>query len=361
MSSAVQHNVHGLHSPATLRRALEATSRYYLDDAQLDRVWLALRLGKPLLVEGEAGCGKTELARALPRVLGTELIRVTCGAHTRIEDLFFHSDRERPPGTAITPGALWRAIRRPDRSLVLIDELDKAPVTLDHALLEWLEEFKFSDPLLGAIEPLSRPYVVLTSNTTRPLSEQLRDRCVFLYFEYPAPEREAEILRSKSGTEGVLATQVAYLCRAFREIGFKSPPSIREALDMIEACKTLGITLLTETSLSWLLPLAVKRRDDAVRAEKHLPVLYARAVEIAEEHAVRLTTPLRREHCNGTGGNNSIYPSGQEIFMQTTQVYDEEAARRHELERERRDQEEREREQRRREEEERARAGRERG
>lgn len=317
-----------LASPAALRQAFERECRYYLDEAMLDRVWLALRLGKPLLVEGEAGCGKTELARSLPRVLGRELLRITCHAHTDLGDLFFREDpaerasylQQHPcrtlddggdalrPPNGLRPGLLWRAIQCPDPCVVLLDELDKAPVALDHALLEWLETFTITDSLLGAIEPVSRPYVVLTSNTTRPLAEQLRDRCVFLYFDGLTPEREAEIIRTKSGADPRLAAQIAYLCRAFREIGFKSPPSIREALDMSAACQVLGITRLDETSLAWLRNLAVKRQDDYRRAQKNRAVLFARAMEIAQEYAA--PPAVRRPGDNGIphGGqsNSSI-------------------------------------------------------
>src|SRR5262249_43701516 len=134
----------------------------------------------------------------------------------------------------------------------------------------------------------------ITSNTTRALAEQLRDRCVFLPLDYYTPEREAEIIRTKGGVEAGLAAQVAYLCRAFREIGFKSPPSIREALDMIAACKVLGIHRLEKESIGMLLNLAVKRRGDWRRAEKNLPVLFARALEIAREKAGE-----RAEHPGG--------------------------------------------------------------
>lgn len=292
-----------LSSPESLGRAFAEQCHYYLEDAMLARIWLALTLGKPILAEGEPGCGKTELARALSGVLATELIRVTFGEHIRPEDLFFryeetlreaylkaHPDQDLDKTLAVLrserfmrPGALLRAIRAERRGVLALDEIDKARDGMADVLLEFLEEFTISDSLHGTFEPVTRPFVIITSNNTRPVPDQLRDRCAFVFFKYPAPEREAALLATKSGAPPRLAQQVAYLCRAFREIGFKSPPSIREGLDMMAACERLRIKEIDRDAIVLLMNLAVKRQDDWRRAEQQLEVLYGRIREMNRE------------------------------------------------------------------------------
>ena len=238
---------------SSLRQAFE-TENYICEDELLITVSLALKLGRPLLIEGAPGVGKTEIAKVLANLLGTELIRLQCyegldeskalyewnyqGQLLRIqmlrdtaapriqeEDLFTEQYLlERP---------LLRAIRSEHPSVLLIDEIDKTDEEFEAFLFEVLSDFQVSIPELGTLKAKHTPVVVLTSNQERELSDGLRRRCVYLYIDYPSPEKEMDILRRKVVAAGErLIWEISMAVHYMRyELDLEKPPSTAETLD----------------------------------------------------------------------------------------------------------------------------------
>jgi MoxR-like ATPase len=267
----------------------------YLPDAQIaTTVFLADRLGKPLLVEGLAGTGKTELAKALATATGSELIRLQCyeglDEARALYEWNYKKQLLRIQAAQGTDGADWdtvhddifgeefllsrpllTAIRRTDPTVLLIDETDKADVEVEGLLLEVLSDFQVTIPELGTIAATRRPMVVLTSNATRELSEALKRRCLYLALDYPSAEREREIVLSRvPDLAPGLADQLVRTVRALRALELKKSPSISETLDWAQTLLELGLDTLDESAMRSTLGVVLKHASDQVRAAGEL-------------------------------------------------------------------------------------------
>ncbi|HLU71677.1 MAG TPA: MoxR family ATPase [Nonomuraea sp.] len=271
-------------SPADVSERLTAVE-YLSDDAISTSVFLAAALGKPLLAEGPAGVGKTELAKAVARATGSELIRLQCyegldearalyewnykkqllriQATSADDDIFTEEFLlERP---------LLKAIRAEEPVVLLIDEMDKADVEVEGLLLELLSDFQVTIPELGTITAKRRPYVVLTSNATRELSEALKRRCLYLHIEYPTPERERDIVLARvPGLPADLAEQLARTVATLRALELKKAPSVAETVDWAHTLLALGRDDLDEETVAGTLGVVLKHNSDHARAVKEL-------------------------------------------------------------------------------------------
>jgi MoxR-like ATPase len=267
----------------------------YLPDAQISTtVFLADRLGKPLLVEGPAGTGKTELAKALAAATGSELIRLQCyeglDEARALYEWNYKKQLLRIQASQGTDGADWdavhddifgeefllsrpllTAIRRTEPTVLLIDETDKADVEVEGLLLEVLSDFQVTIPELGTVTAARRPMVVLTSNATRELSEALKRRCLYLALDYPSAEREREIVLSRvPDLAPGLAEQLVRTVRALRALELKKSPSISETLDWAQTLLELGLDTLDEAAVRSTLGVVLKHASDQDRAAAEL-------------------------------------------------------------------------------------------
>ncbi len=279
-----------LESPKAVSEAL--SSVHYLPDERIAQVvFLAARLEKPVLVEGPAGVGKTELAKALAKATGRDLIRLQCyeGLDEAkalyelnykkqllriqadvdhdwddIEQDIFAEDflLERP---------LLQAIRSTSPVVLLIDEVDRVEVETEALLLEILSDFQVSIPELGTIEATTQPMVVLTSNNTRELSEALKRRCLFLHIDYPDPSREQKILAARvPGLSEHLAAQVAKVARSIRSLDVKKAPSVSETIDWARTLIALSVEEVDEEVLGDTLHVLLKYQTDIEKVAKEL-------------------------------------------------------------------------------------------
>ena len=289
-----------LHQSAQFASVSDVTTRLaaagYLPDEQIaTTVFLADRLGKPLLVEGPAGVGKTELAKALATATDAELIRLQCyegldEARALYEWNYKKQLLRIQASQASGDGADWdsvhddifgeeflmsrpllTAIRRTGPTVLLIDETDKADVEVEGLLLEVLSDFQVTIPELGTIVATRRPLVVLTSNATRELSEALKRRCLYLALDYPSAEREREIVLSRvPDLAPGLADQLVRTIRALRALELKKSPSISETLDWAQTLLALGLDTLDESAVRSTLGVVLKHTSDQVRAAAEL-------------------------------------------------------------------------------------------
>jgi MoxR-like ATPase len=271
-------------------------ARYVTTPRVETALYLTLTLGKPLLAEGPAGAGKTELAKVLAAMLGTELVRLQCYEgldETRAlfewnyQKQLLRIQADRTEGRAWSAVAhdvfsrdfllerpLLRAITAERRVVLLIDEIDKADAEFEAFLLEVLSDFQVSVPELGTIRATARPVVVLTSNRTRELSEALLRRCLHLYVELPRAEKEAEIIALKvPEVDEALRGQVARFVAALRKLDLRKAPSIAETLDWARGLCALGIRELDATAVRRTLALVVKHEDDLRKAESKVGAL----------------------------------------------------------------------------------------
>jgi MoxR-like ATPase len=267
----------------------------YLPDAQISTtVFLADRLGKPLLVEGPAGTGKTELAKALAASTGSELIRLQCyeglDEARALYEWNYKKQLLRIQASQGTDGADWNtvhddifgeefllsrplltAIRRTEPTVLLVDETDKADVEVEGLLLEVLSDFQVTIPELGTVTAARRPMVVLTSNATRELSEALKRRCLYLALDYPSAQREREIVLSRvPDLAPGLAEQLVRTVRAMRALELKKSPSISETLDWAQTLLELGLDTLDEPAVRSTLGVVLKHASDQERAAAEL-------------------------------------------------------------------------------------------
>ena len=258
-------------SPDDVRDRLAATG-YLADDAIATTVFLADALGKPLLVEGPAGTGKTELAKAVATAAGAELVRLQCyEGLDEARALYEWNYRKQLLRIQAAGDQAWEethddifseefllsrplltAIRRTEPTVLLVDETDKADVEVEGLLLEVLSDFQVTIPELGTIEAVRKPFVVLTSNATRELSEALKRRCLFLHVDYPDAEREkadrphAACPRSSR----TLAEQLVRTIRTLRALELKKAPSIAESIDWARTLVALGLDTLDEEAVA---------------------------------------------------------------------------------------------------------------
>jgi MoxR-like ATPase len=264
----------------------------YLSDESIGTVvYLAGRLEKPLLVEGPAGAGKTELAKAVAAALGLPLVRLQCYEgvdETKV--LYEWNYRKQLLRIQAGQGAGWdelsddifaeefllerpvlRALRSKEPVVLLIDEVDKLDVEAEALLLEVLSDWQVTIPEMGTVAARSAPLVVLTSNAVRELSEALKRRCLYLYLDYPDLEREkAIVLRRVPGLDEALADGIVRLVRSVRELELKKPPSIAETLDWARTLLELSITTLDQETIRRTLPVLVKFRSDIDRVTDEL-------------------------------------------------------------------------------------------
>ena len=266
---------------------------YLSDEGIAGVVYLADRLQKPVLVEGPAGTGKTQLAKSVSEVLGTRLIRLQCYEgldeakalyewNYKKQLLRIQSDRGEEHDWAglsddifsdefLLTRPLLEAISAPDPVVLLIDEVDRLEVETEALLLEILSDYQVSIPELGTIEAKQIPLVFLTSNNTRELSEALKRRCLYLHVDYPDLEREKEIVLTKvPGITENLADQVARVVRSIRQIELKKAPSVSETIDWARTLVLLGVEKIEEQTASDTLNILLKYQSDIKKAAKEL-------------------------------------------------------------------------------------------
>ena len=267
---------------------------YLADESAALVSFLAARLGKPVLVEGPAGVGKTELAKALARATERKLVRLQCyegldeakalyewnyrkqllriqaeadgAGWERVQDDIFGEE-------FLLSRPLLRAIAAEEPVVLLIDEIDKTDQEFEAMLLEVLSDFQISIPELGVIEARSRPLVLLTSNNSRELTEALKRRCLYLWLDYPSADRELEIVRlHEPGLPETVARRLVEIVHMVRDLDLKKPPSIAESIDWARALLLLGADDIDAEVFRRTLSVVVKHRTDLDLAAERIGV-----------------------------------------------------------------------------------------
>jgi len=279
-----------------------ARARYITTDAVETVLFLALTLEKPLLIEGPAGAGKTEIGKVLAETLHGELIRLQCYEgldeakalyewNYQKQLLRIQADRDQGlSGEEVTQHAfareyllerpLLRAISTPRRSVLLIDEVDKADEEFEAFLLELLSDFQVTIPELGTVRATHRPVVVLTSNRARELSEALKRRCFYLWLDFPGAEKEREIVALKvPELDARLQEHVARFVNALRKLDLHKAPSIAETLDWARALRALQIRELNAAAVRQTLNVVLKHEEDLRKADSKLSALIGAATK----------------------------------------------------------------------------------
>ncbi len=268
----------------------ELESLDYIADASIaTSIYMAQTLGRPLLVEGRPGVGKTEIANVMAQLMGAKLIRLQCYEGLDVSTALYEwnypkqllwirldeggglstEQRERQIFSRdfLLERPLLAALTQPDKSpVLLIDEIDRADEEFEAFLLEVLSEFQATIPEIGAIRAKHRPLVILTSNRTRDLSDALRRRCLYLWIDYPDIEKELRIVRRKvEGIDAALARQVCRFVEGARESGLEKMPGISETLDWARAMVILHFDRLDRDAVVRTLGALIKDADDLDR------------------------------------------------------------------------------------------------
>jgi MoxR-like ATPase len=274
-------------------RSLRETG-YLATDRICGAVYLGDRLGKPVLIEGPAGTGKTELARSVAAMTGMRLIRLQCyegldeakalyewnykkqllriqaersggeGGWTELEGDIFSEE-------FLLARPLLAAIRAPEPVVLLIDEVDRLDVETEALLLEVLSDYQVSIPEMGTVASTSTPLVYLTSNNSRELSEALKRRCLYLYLDYPSPEREKEIVLARvPGISESLSSQIAGLVASLRKLELKKRPSVSETIDWARTLVLLSAQEISADLVRDTLYVLLKYQSDIEKATAEL-------------------------------------------------------------------------------------------
>ncbi len=275
---------HLVPDPETLAQRLAGVD-YLVDEGLATSLFLSLRLPQPLLLEGEAGVGKTEAGKSLAAVLDTPLIRLQCYDGIDAAEALYEWNYPRQllsirladaSGTQISEEELFGSdylIRRPllralehpgpRPAVLLIDEIDRADDDFEAFLLELLADAAVTIPEIGTVRATHPPVIVLTSNRTRDLHDAVKRRCLYHWIDYPSPEREVEIVRRRvKGAPEVLAVQVADAVARIRESDVQKPPGVAEAIDWVAALDLLGVEELDEAAVDRTLGSVLKYSED---------------------------------------------------------------------------------------------------
>ncbi len=270
-----------------LAAALDAED-YFADEDLVVAIHLAIQLGRPLFLEGEAGVGKTEVAKVLSSATGEDLIRLQCYEGLDVGQALYEWDyarqmmairllEARGEGATATPHDIMSRdylIARPllkaieassdgRRPVLLIDELDRADEEFEAFLLELLSDFQVSIPEVGTIAAETRPIVVLTSNRTREIHDALKRRCIYHWIDYPTPEREADIIKRKvPELEAGLGVAITVAMQNLRRMELFKPPGVAETLDWAESLRLLGAGELAPSHIQKTLGVVLKYKDD---------------------------------------------------------------------------------------------------
>jgi MoxR-like ATPase len=281
--------------PATVGELTEVLRQggYLADRGLATALFVSLSLQRPILLEGEVGVGKTEVAKTLASIFGRNLIRLQCYEGIDTNQALYEWDYARQmlqiralsERQAADEGAvdqlfgprfllerpLLEAVRAGDRAVLLIDEVDRADDEFEAFLLEVLSDFQVSIPEIGTIKAESTPIVILTSNRTRELHDALKRRCLYHWIGYPTPEREVEIvLLRQPGLSEALTRKVVAAVNRLRELDLAKPPGVAETIDWVRSLDVLGATDLDVEAAGYTLGAVVKERDDLDLARENL-------------------------------------------------------------------------------------------
>ena len=262
---------------------------YVTDRALATAVYLVIKLGKPLLIEGHAGLGKTEVAKVLAAMLGTRLIRLQCYEGLDINSAVYEWNYQKQLLAIKIEEKIERAIEEKEKYIfskefllerpllqsilaeaaspvLLIDEIDRADEAFEAFLLELLSDFQITVPEMGTIQAKHVPYVILTSNRTRELSDALKRRCLYHWIDYPSFEKEMKIVRAKlPGIEEELGSQVVRFVQAVRQLDLAKPPGVTETLDCAQSVMSLGKHRLDAQTVEETLGCVTKSMEDGAK------------------------------------------------------------------------------------------------